>query len=62
MHFTCIWVNLCRFKMIITSGCIEDINTQEKLNLQVLIPPRYLSIYQDLIKLDTSRSVKLRDF
>ena len=62
MHFTCIWVNLSRFKMIITSGCIEDINTQEKLNLQVLIPPRYLSIYQDLIKLDTSRSVKLRDF
>ena len=24
MHFTCILVNLSRFKMIITSDCIED--------------------------------------
>ena len=23
-HFTCIWVNINRFKMIITSGYIED--------------------------------------
>ena len=54
-HFTCIWVNLSRFKMIITSGCIENVkNTQEKLNPQVSIPvdisrfnkARYFSIYQ----------------
>ena len=45
MHFTCIWVNLSSFKMIITSGYIENMKiTQELLkkncNLQVSIPPR----------------------
>ena len=32
-HFTCIWVNSSRFKMIITSGYIENMKiTQELLN------------------------------
>ena len=71
MHFTCIWVNLSGFKMIITSGYIEDMkNTQEtaqeKLNLQVLIRILYMSIYRDFMKLDTcldtSRSIELGDF
>ena len=32
-HFTYIWINLSRFKMIITSGYIEDMKiTQELLN------------------------------
>ena len=40
MYFTCIWINLSEFKIIITSGYIKDMkNTQENLNLQVLIPP-----------------------
>ena len=43
MHFTCIWVNLSGFKIIITNGYIEDMkNTkkiaQKKLNMHVLIP------------------------
>ena len=43
MHFTCIWVNLSGFKMIIRNCYIEDMkNTkkiaQEKLNLHVSIP------------------------
>ena len=40
MYFTCIWVNLSEFKMIITSDYFKDMkSTQEKLNLQVPIPP-----------------------
>ena len=31
MHFTYIWVNLSRFKMIITSGYIEDMKITQKL-------------------------------
>ena len=30
-HSTCIWVNLSRFKMIITSGCIEDMKITQEL-------------------------------
>ena len=30
-HFTCIWVNLNRFKMIITSGYIEDMTITQEL-------------------------------
>ena len=30
-HFTCIWVNLSRFKMIITSGYIEDMKITQEL-------------------------------
>ena len=37
-------------------------NTQEKLNLQVLIPSSTPLIYQDLMKLDTSRSIEIQDF
>ena len=51
----------------ITSGKIEDMkNTQEiaqeKLNLQVPIPSSTPSIFRDLMKLDTSRSIKIWDF
>ena len=35
---------------------------QEKLNLQVPIPSSTPSIFRDLMKLDTSRSIKLWDF
>ena len=35
---------------------------QEKLNLQILIPSSTPSIYRDLIKLDTSRSIEVQDF
>ena len=43
MHFTCIWVNLSRFKMIITSGYIEDIKiTQELLKKSAICKSRYL--------------------
>ena len=35
---------------------------QEKLNLQVLIPNSTHSIYRDLMKLDTSQSIEIRDF
>ena len=43
--------------MIITSGFIGDMkitqeSAREKLNLQVPIPPQYMSIYRDLMKLD----------
>ena len=31
MHFTCIWVNLSRFKTIITSGYIEDMKITQEL-------------------------------
>ena len=30
-HFTCIWVNLSRFKMIITSGYIENMKITQEL-------------------------------
>ena len=33
-------------------------NTQEKINLQVLIPSSTLSTYQDLMKQDTSQSIE----
>ena len=57
-HFTCIWVNLSRFKMIITSGYIENTKiTQELLKKSAICKSRYLldrsSIYQDSLKLDT---------
>ena len=57
-HFTYIWVNLSRFKMIITSGYIEDMKiTQELLKKSVICRSRYLlnrsSICQDSLKLDT---------
>ena len=29
-HFTCIWVNLSRFKMIFTSGYIGDMKTTQE--------------------------------
>ena len=56
-HFICIWVNLSRFKMIITSGQIKDMKTIQELlkksvNLQVSIPPRQ--------KLDLLRFIKAR--
>ena len=42
-HFTCIWVNLSRFKMIITSGKIEDMKiTQELLKKSAIYKFRYL--------------------
>ena len=58
MHFTCIWVNLSRFKMIITSDYIKDMKiTQELLKKSAICRSRYLlnrsSIGQDLLKLDT---------
>ena len=31
IHFTCIWVNLRRFKMIITSDYIENMKITQKL-------------------------------
>ena len=37
-------------------------SAQEKLNLQVLIPNSTHSIYRDLMKLDTSQSIEIRDF
>ena len=30
-HFICIWVNISRFKMIITSGYIEDMKISQEL-------------------------------
>ena len=57
-HFTCIWVNLSRFKMIITSGYIENMKiTQELLKKSAICRSRYLLnrslIYGDSLKLDT---------
>ena len=43
MYFTCIWVNLSRFKMIIISGYIEDMNIiQELLKKSWICRFRYL--------------------
>ena len=43
-HFTYIWVNLSRFKMIILSGYIEDMKiTQELLKKIWIYKSRYLS-------------------
>jgi len=43
MHFTCIWVNSSRFKMIIRSGYIEDMKiTQELLKKSSIYRSRYL--------------------
>ena len=58
MHFTYILVNLSRFKMIITSGYIEDMKiTQELLKKSAICRSQYLicrsSICQDSLKLDT---------
>ena len=48
----CIWVNLSRFKMIITSGYIEDMMiTQELLKKSW--------IYKSLYLIDTCRSIKI---
>ena len=42
-HFTCIWVNLSRFKMIITSDYIKDMKiTQELLKKSAICRFRYL--------------------
>ena len=42
-HFTCIWVNLSRFKMIITSGWLEDMKiTQELLKNSAICRSRFL--------------------
>ena len=58
MHFSCIWVNLSKFKMIITSSYIEDMKiTQELLKKNAIYKSRYLldrsSIYRDSLKLNT---------
>ena len=51
-HFTCIWVNISRFKMIITSGYIEDMKiSQELLMKNWIIRSWYL--------LNTYRSIKI---
>ena len=57
MHFICIWVNLSRFKIIITSGYIEDIKiTQELLKKSTIYRSRYLLdrslICRDSLKLN----------
>ena len=56
-HFICIWVNLSRFKMIITSSYIEDMNiTQELLKKSAICRSQYLLnrslICWDSLKLD----------
>lgn len=56
--FTCIWVYQRRFKMIITSDWIEDMQiTQELLKKSAIYRSRHLldksSICQDSLKLDT---------
>ena len=67
MYFTCIWVNLSRFKMIITSGYVEDMKiTQELLKKNAICRSRYLldksSICQDSLKLNTCLNLSsLRD-
>ena len=66
-HFTSIWINLSRFKMIITSGYIEDMKiTQELLKKSVICRSQYLlnksSICWDSLKLDTCLDLSsLRD-
>ena len=66
-HFTCIWANLSRFKMIITSGYIENMKiTQELLKKSAIYKSRYLlnksSICRDSLKLDTCLDLSsLRD-
>ena len=57
-HFTCIWVNLSRFKMIIPSGYIENMKiTQELLKKSAICRSQYLLnrslICRDSLKLDT---------
>ena len=67
MFFTCIWVNLSRFKMIITSGYVEDMKiSQELLKKNTICRSRYLldksSICQDSLKLNTCLDLSsLRD-
>ena len=67
MYFTCIWVNLSRFKMIITSGYVEDMKiSQELLKKNTICRSRYLldksSICQDSLKLNTCLDLSsLRD-
>ena len=67
MYFTCIWVNLSRFKMIITSGYVEDMKiSQELLKKNAICKSRYLldksSICQDSLKLNTCLDLSsLRD-
>ena len=58
MHFTCIWVNISRFKMVIKSGYIEDMKIiQEQLKKSAICRSRYLldrsSICQNSLTLDT---------
>ena len=66
-HFTCIWLNLSRFKMIITNGYIEDMKiAQELLKKSAICRSRYLldrnSICWDSLKLDTCLNLlSLRD-
>ena len=66
-HFTCIWVNLSRFKMIITNDYIEDMKiTQELLKKSTICRSRYLlnrnSICWDSLKLGTCLNLlSLRD-
>ena len=51
-HFICIWVNLSRFKMIITSA-----------NLQASIPPRQnLDLLRFIKTRQMSRSIELTSF
>ena len=67
MHFTYIWVNISRFKMIITSGYIEDMKiTQEPLKKSAIYRSWYLlgrsSICQNSLKLNTCLDLSsLRD-
>ena len=56
-HFAYIWVNLSKFKMIITSGYIEDMKiTQELLKKSAICRSQYLLdrnlIYRDSLKFD----------
>ena len=51
-HFTCILVNISRFKMIITSGYIEDMKISQELLMKTwIIRSWYL--------LDTCRSIEI---
>ena len=57
-NFTCTWINLSRFMMIITSGYIEDMKiTQELFKKSAICKSRYLLdrslICWDSLKLDT---------
>ena len=67
MYFICIWINLSMFKMIITSGYIENVNIiQELFKKSVICKSRYLldksSICRDSLKLNTCLDLSsLRD-